>query len=63
MSEADFLSAICDESDCNLLLDVSNIVVNSVNQNQSPADFLNRLPVDRYKSTILWFLGTTRVSP
>ncbi|MGI1677539.1 MAG: DUF692 domain-containing protein [Cellvibrionaceae bacterium] len=47
MSEIDFINAVIKEADCDLLLDVNNIYVNSINHKYDPVDFLNRLPVER----------------
>ena len=47
MSEIDFLTAILDEADCSLLLDVNNIYVNSVNHRYNGEDFLKALPSER----------------
>ena len=47
MSEAEFISAVLAESDCELLLDVNNIYVNSVNHCYDPVEFLDSLPLER----------------
>ena len=47
MAEIDFIDAVLDEADCDLLLDVNNIYVNSVNHGYDAADFLRRLPGER----------------
>ncbi len=47
MEEIDFLKAVLDEADCELLLDVNNIYVNSVNHNYDPITFLQSLPKER----------------
>lgn len=47
MSEIDFINAVVSEADCDLLLDVNNIYVNSINHNYDPVDFLNKLPGER----------------
>lgn len=47
MEEIDFLNAVLDEADCELLLDVNNIYVNSVNHNYDPVEFLRSLPGER----------------
>jgi hypothetical protein len=36
-----------DEADCDLLVDVNNIWVNSINHRYDPLEFLHGLPVDR----------------
>ncbi|MGH1472129.1 MAG: HvfB family MNIO-type RiPP peptide maturase [Cellvibrionaceae bacterium] len=47
MSEIDFINAVIKEADCDLLLDVNNIYVNSINHKYDPVDFLNQLPVEK----------------
>ena len=47
MSELEFLNAVLEEADCDLLLDVNNIYVNSVNHGYDAAEFLRRLPGQR----------------
>ncbi|MFQ3324460.1 MAG: hypothetical protein ACI90U_002287 [Pseudomonadales bacterium] len=47
MSESEFINAVVAEADCDLLLDVNNIYVNSINHNYDPIDFLNKLPGER----------------
>jgi uncharacterized protein (UPF0276 family) len=47
MSELDFINAVLIEADCDLLLDVNNIYVNSVNHGYDAADFLRGLPAGR----------------
>jgi uncharacterized protein (UPF0276 family) len=47
MSELDFINAVIDEADCDLLLDVNNIYVNSVNHGYNPVAFLRGLPGER----------------
>lgn len=47
MSEIDFLNAVLEEADCDLLLDVNNIYVNSVNHGYDAAEFLAALPAHR----------------
>lgn len=47
MSEWDFISAVCDEADCLLLLDVNNIHVSSVNHGFDPLAYLDRIPAHR----------------
>lgn len=45
MSEAEFITAVISESGCDLLLDVNNIYVNSVNHRYDPIEFLDALPL------------------
>ncbi|MHA6194113.1 HvfB family MNIO-type RiPP peptide maturase [Pseudomonas wadenswilerensis] len=47
MSEIDFLLAVLDEADCDLLLDVNNLVVNACNHGYDAAAFLARVSVGR----------------
>ncbi len=47
MDEITFLNAILEEADCDLLLDINNIYVNSVNHGYSAEEFLNSIPADR----------------
>lgn len=47
MSEIDFINAVLEEADCELLLDVNNIYVNSVNHRYDPIEFLQQLPAER----------------
>jgi uncharacterized protein (UPF0276 family) len=47
LSEIDFVNAVLAEADCDLLLDVNNIYVNSVNHRYSAAEFLRALPGER----------------
>ncbi len=47
MSEIEFINAVLEEADCDLLLDVNNIYVNSVNHGYDPIDFLKQLPAER----------------
>lgn len=47
LSELEFLSAVLDEADCGLLLDVNNLYVNSVNHGYDAQAFLAALPGER----------------
>jgi hypothetical protein len=47
LSEADFLRRICEETDCTLLLDVTNVFNNSRNHGYDPIEFFEKLPMDR----------------
>lgn len=49
MKEIDFLKAVLDEADCDLLLDVNNIYVNSVNHRYNAVHFLEQIPVERVR--------------
>ncbi|BAN48771.1 DUF692 domain-containing protein [Metapseudomonas resinovorans] len=47
LQEIDFLRAVLEEADCDLLLDVNNLFVNSINHGYDAAAYLAALPVDR----------------
>lgn len=47
MSEIEFTNAVLAEADCDLLLDVNNIYVNSINHRYDPVEFLRALPGER----------------
>ncbi len=47
LSEIEFINAVVEEADCGLLLDVNNIIVNSINHRYDPVAFLRALPGDR----------------
>jgi len=47
MEEIEFITAVLDEADCALLLDVNNIYVNAVNHGYDPEAFLKALPGER----------------
>ena len=47
MDEIDFITAVLDEADCQLLLDVNNIYVNSINHHYDAKTFLKSLPAER----------------
>ena len=47
LSEAEFITAVLEESGCDLLLDVNNIYVNSINHRYDPLAFLESLPLER----------------
>jgi uncharacterized protein (UPF0276 family) len=47
MEEIDFLTAVLEEADCGLHLDVNNIYVNSINHRYDAEEFLRRLPGER----------------
>ena len=49
MSEAEFTLAVLEEADCDLMLDINNIVVNSINHNYDPLEFMYRMPADRIR--------------
>ncbi|MBV0932569.1 HvfB family MNIO-type RiPP peptide maturase [Marinobacterium weihaiense] len=47
LSEAEFINAVVAEADCDLLLDVNNLYVNSINQRYDAHDFLQQMPATR----------------
>jgi uncharacterized protein (UPF0276 family) len=47
MSEREFLLAVLEEADCDLMLDINNIVVNSINHRYDASEFLQAMPADR----------------
>jgi len=47
MPEIDFINAVLEEADCDLLLDVNNIYVNSINHGYDPTAFLAGVPAER----------------
>jgi uncharacterized protein (UPF0276 family) len=48
MREIEFITAVLEEADCPLLLDVNNIYVNSINHGEyTPAEFLQAMPAER----------------
>ncbi len=47
LSEIEFLNAVITEADCDFLLDVNNIYVNSVNHCYDAVDFLKQIPAER----------------
>ncbi|MDQ4121999.1 MAG: DUF692 domain-containing protein [Acidobacteriota bacterium] len=56
--EAEFVNIIAEETDCGLLLDVTNLYINSKNHNYDWRAFLDRLPTDRIVQ--LHFVGSHR---
>ena len=49
MSEAEFTLAVLEEADCDLMLDINNIVVNSINHGYDALDFMHRMPAERIR--------------
>ena len=47
MSEIDFFNAVVEEADCNVLIDINNIYVNSVNHGYDAEDFMRKMPGER----------------
>lgn len=49
MSEAEFMNAVLQEADCDLLLDINNIVVNSINHRYDAREFMLQMPAERLR--------------
>ena len=49
MSEREFLLAVLEEADCDLMLDINNIVVNSINHRYDAGEFLRAMPAERIR--------------
>lgn len=49
MEEIDFLNAVLEQADCDLLLDVNNIYVNSINHGYDAETFLRQIPGERIR--------------
>jgi uncharacterized protein (UPF0276 family) len=47
MSEIDFFNAVVEEADCDVLIDINNIYVNSVNHSYDAEQFLQSIPAHR----------------
>lgn len=47
MDEATFIQAVLAEADCDLLLDVNNVYVNSINHRYDPEAFIRSMPPER----------------
>jgi uncharacterized protein (UPF0276 family) len=47
MSEIDFFNAVVAEADCDVLLDINNIYVNSINHGYDAETFLKAIPAQR----------------
>ncbi len=47
MTEIEFINAVLNEADCQLLLDINNIYVNSINHRYDAESFLKALPADK----------------
>ena len=46
-SEIEFVNAVLQEADCDFLLDVNNIYVNSINQSYDPYEYLSKIDGSR----------------
>jgi len=49
LTEIEFTNAVLEEADCDLLLDINNIVVNSINHKYDAREFMLAMPADRIK--------------
>ncbi len=49
LTEAEFTNAVLEQADCDLLLDINNIVVNSINHGYDAREFMLSMPKDRIK--------------
>ncbi len=49
MSETEFTLAVLEEAGCDLMLDINNIVVNSINHRYDALEFLHAMPADRIR--------------
>jgi uncharacterized protein (UPF0276 family) len=49
MSEVEFTLAVLEEADCDLMLDINNIVVNSINHKYDAHEYLHKMPADRIR--------------
>jgi hypothetical protein len=49
MTEAEFTLAVLEEADCDLMLDINNIVVNSINHGYDAHEFMRSMPADRIR--------------
>ncbi len=47
MSEIDFFNAVVEQADCDILLDINNVYVNSINHGYDAEGFLRAIPGDR----------------
>jgi uncharacterized protein (UPF0276 family) len=47
MNEIEFFNAVVNEADCDVLIDINNIYVNSVNHGYDPVAFLKAIPAQR----------------
>jgi len=49
LDELTFITTILERADCDLLLDVNNVYVNSVNHGYDPVAFIDRIPPERVR--------------
>lgn len=49
MSEAEFVAAVVQQADCELLLDINNVYVNSINHGTDAKAFIQAMPAERVR--------------
>jgi uncharacterized protein (UPF0276 family) len=49
LTETEFTLAVLEEADCDMLLDINNIVVNSINHQYDAREFMLNMPIERVK--------------
>ena len=49
LTEAEFTKAVLEEADCDLLLDINNVIVNSINHRYDAREFMLSMPAERIK--------------
>lgn len=49
LTEIEFTRAVLAEADCDLLLDINNVIVNSINHRYDAHEFIRAMPADRVK--------------
>ena len=49
LTETEFTLAVLEEADCDMLLDINNIVVNSINHQYDAREFMLNMPLERVK--------------
>ena len=49
LNELEFLLAVLNKADCDLMLDVNNVFVNSINHRFDPYQFISALPKERMR--------------
>lgn len=60
MNEENFISAVVEEANCDLLLDVNNVYVNAFNHNYNAKEFIKKLPL--HKVAYIHMAGHTKVA-
>ena len=61
MSEAEFVIEVLKQADCELLLDVNNVYVNSINHSTDPYAFIQQMPKEKIR--YLHIAGHEQVKP